>query len=178
MTIEIKDTRGMRVMLLGDTHPVGRPELWSIHIEPTGDNLERLCLGGNFPRAEVLAALGAVDKVDVIAAERAADEIKAKLAEAEATIERVKALTECGAHTLTRETIRAALEPKPTFELPTEAGVRFTAIHTASGHREKFTTITDGSTAYYLVPVAMTLWTGARVMSSEFTDHRLLDGEA
>jgi hypothetical protein len=139
--------------------------------------------------AEVLDALGGVDKVDVVAAERATDELRAKLAEAEATIGRVKAVhhdfykvrgdwaDEDGARALKRALDAALTPPKP-FELPTEVPARIVAVKSSTGDEKELTLFTDGDTTWWAdIEDWGPFWTRSQVMD-QFTDHRLLDGEA
>ena len=158
-------------------------------------------LGVTVKTADLLAALDATANTDVagmrrdlIVAENAADEWKARAEKAEAALDAVAASAREMRAAADRATdgrakfawnsaagwIERNLDGttfEPAFVLPTEAGAQFTAVHKASGHRETFTTITDGLTAYYLVPVAMTLWTVPQVMR-DFTDHRLIGAES
>jgi hypothetical protein len=94
MTIEIKDASGTRVMLLGDREPLHKQGYWSIYIEPTRNDA-CLSLGGIFPTAELLAALGVDpdwrERVDAAeSCQLAADNMlraESELAEAKASID-------------------------------------------------------------------------------------------
>jgi hypothetical protein len=94
------------------------------------------------------------------------------LAEAEATIERVKvwAVDYFGALDIS-EGLDAALTPPKPFELPTEAGVRFYA--TKNGEEELFTTYTDGDVCAYRGAAGFE--TAVSIMANGWTDHRLLE---
>lgn len=188
-------------------------------------------------RAEVINALGAVDKVelantkseleltrsqyveavDVIGSWKArAEAAEAKLAgidemgcgcdeadenlrkvqaerdELAATIERVRALLpdldavipyDHGNAMANRvgELIRAALDPKPAFVLPTEAGAKFTAVG-RNAWKYTFTTarhsggLSSPSGTHY-VSNGHVIYSAEQVMAT-FTGHRLLDGDA
>lgn len=93
------------------------------------------------------------------------------------TVERVRKLTECGAHSLLPETIRAALDPKPAFVLPTEVPARIVAEEPLYGTEHEFTLWSDGKggTSWWHdcedADEEDALYSGVRLMR-EFENHR------
>jgi hypothetical protein len=168
-----------------------------IHLKPTAAFKSRCGTGEHYIEidpadvyvtAELLDAFGAADKEDVVAAERAADELKAKLVEAEATIERVKAAVgnhpepcgetpfSCGWKRAVADVRSALTTPKP-FELPTEVPARIEAKRDVLGYADVLTLWTDGTNHFWRSEHTAEDWKPEGVMAN-FTDHRLLDGEA
>ena len=98
------------------------------------------------------------------------------------TVERVRKLTACGAHSLLPETIRAALDPKPAFVLPTEVPARIEAKR--DGKTYTFYLWTNGSGGSNdLIWVDEDDWTHSpspKRLMRDFTGHRFLpaDGDA
>jgi hypothetical protein len=103
------------------------------------------------------------------------DEWKARAEKAEATIARVEAVLDgAGAFTPTKDEIRAALDPKPAFTLPTEAGVKFEARY--GSEWETYTTYSDGNgNAIYRGDGGFN--DGDYIMRC-YVDHRLLGAES
>lgn len=160
MTIEIKDSSGSRVMLLGDREPLDRPGCRSIYIEPT-NNRDCLSLGGIFPVAPVLAALGV------------APDWREKLA----------AAWDEGAQAMYTRRQRDESLPltnpyrTPPFVLPTTAGARFEAVDNCGKH-SVFRAVWAGPDLEYLNERTSTLWNGENLLEY-CTDHRLIeDGQS
>ena len=112
-----------------------------------------------------------------------AAEWQTRAEKAEAAVERVRELAE---RWRTPELL-AALDPKPAFTLPTEAGVRFTAKRTGwPDDASEFVTLSDGNgKAFYFIPddpdgytdEESRIWPAEGVMS-KWTDHRLIGAES
>lgn len=133
-----------------------------------------------YKRDDLLDALGAVSTADMARvigeAQREANEWKARAEKAEAVIERVRALTVDGdGEWIHRGDLRGALDPKPAFTLPTEAGARFKAVDNC-GKRSVFEAVHDGPDIHYLNRRTYVIWSGENVMDY-CTDHRLIGAD-
>lgn len=153
---------------------------------------ERSYFLGRYRESEVLEALGAVRKEDVLPGFtavqeardgewRRAEDLAERLSEAEGSLRRILKNIDNGSHSL--YSVRAALsdlvgpEPEP-FELPDEGGVRFTAQR-PDGSESTFRSVTLGAgEVLYLCEDTDVLWRAATVMDEDLlTGHRLLEGQ-
>jgi hypothetical protein len=111
-------------------------------------------------------------------ADNRAKQAEAKLAEAEATIGRVKAAVaglSCGC---ARAAVSDALGLTKPFVLPTEVPARIVAVKSSTGDEKELTLFTDGDTTWWAdIEDWGPFWTRSQVMD-QFTGHRLLDGDA
>lgn len=120
-------------------------------------------------RAEVARA-----KAVALAAER--DHWQDRAEKAEAAIDRVTALTQCGAHSLLPETILSALADQPAFTLPTEAGA-FVSARNEYGDRYEFEMWTNGADSRWMDTSGGYSPLTATELLDEFTDHRLIGAD-
>ena len=139
--------------------------------------------GINVPTADLLAALDATANTDVagmrrdlIVAENAADEWKARAEEAEATIARVEAVIDgIGRNSVFVHEVRKALSPA--FTLPTTSGVKFEA-RAENGDTIPFRSVLFGdSQTIYVCSLNDWAYTAEEVVDI-FTGHRLIGAES